>query len=44
MTEQEIKNYNAFLEQKKQTRIESGFQVEESELNPMLSDFQKYCV
>ena len=44
MTEQEIKNYNAFLEQKKQTRIESGFQVEESELNPMLFDFQKYCV
>lgn len=44
MTEQEVKNYNAFLEQKKQTRIESGFQVEESELNPMLFDFQKYCV
>ena len=44
MTEQEIKDYNAFLERKKQTRIESGFQVEESELNPMLFDFQKYCV
>ena len=44
MTEQEVKDYNAFLEQKKQTRIESGFQVEESELNPMLFDFQKYCV
>ena len=41
MTEQEVKDYNAFLEQKKQTRIESGFQVEESELNPMLFDFQK---
>ena len=44
MTEQEVKDYNAFLEHKKQTRIESGFQVEESELNPMLFDFQKYCV
>ena len=44
MTEQEIKDYNAFLETKKQTRIESGFVVEESELNPLLFPFQKYCV
>lgn len=44
MTEQEVKDYNAFLEQKKQTRIESGFQVEESELNPKAFDFQKFCV
>lgn len=44
MTEQEIKDYNAFLETKKQTRIESGFAVEESELNPLLFPFQKYCI
>lgn len=44
MSDKELQEYNAFLEQKKQTRIESGFQVEESELNPMLFDFQKYCV
>ena len=44
MTEQEVKDYNAFLEHKKQTRIESGFEVEESELNPQAFDFQKFCV
>ena len=44
MTEQEKKDYNAFLEQKKQTRIESGFEVKESDLNEKLFPFQKYCV
>lgn len=44
MSDKELQEYNAFLEQKKQTRIESGFAIEESELNPMLFPFQKYCV
>ena len=44
MTEQEKKDYNAFLKNKKQTRIESGFEVKESDLNEKLFPFQKYCV
>ena len=44
MTKEELKEYDEFLETKKQSRVESGFHVEESELNPMLYDFQKYCV
>ena len=44
MTEQEQKDYNAFLKNKKQTRIESGFEVKESDLNEKLFPFQKYCV
>lgn len=44
MTEQEKKEYNEFLEQKKTQRIESGFKVEDADLNPALFDFQKYCV
>lgn len=42
--EQDIKEYFEFLEQKKTQRVESGFHVEESDLNPALFDFQKYCV
>ena len=42
--EQDMKDYLDFLEQKKTQRIESGFHVEESDLNPALFDFQKYCV
>ena len=44
MTEQEKKEYNEFLEQKKTQRIESGFKVEDADLNPALFPFQKYCV
>lgn len=44
MTEKEKQEYEDLLESKKQTRIESGFEVEESDLNPMLFPFQKYCV
>ena len=44
MTKKDLQSYNAFLETKKQTRIESGFDIEESELNPLLFPFQKYCV
>lgn len=39
-----MKDYLDFLEQKKTQRIESGFHVEELDLNPALFDFQKYCV
>lgn len=44
MTEKEKKEYNEFLEQKKTQRIESGFKVEDADLNPALFPFQKYCV
>lgn len=41
---QNQKTYDEFLEAKKVRAIESGFDIDESELNPMLFDFQKYCV
>lgn len=44
MTEQEIREYNEFLNTKKTQRIESGFTVEDTDLNPYLFPFQKYCV
>lgn len=47
MTEKEkkeYKEYNDFLEMKKTQRIESGFAVEDADINPALFDFQKYCV
>src|SRR5574344_637464 len=44
MTDKEKKEYNEFLEQKKTQRIESGFVVEDVDLNPALFDFQTYCV
>lgn len=44
MTNDEMRQYNDLLEAKKTKRIESGFDIEESELNPLLFDFQKYCV
>lgn len=36
--------YQEFLEQKRNQKTESGFAVEETNLNPLLFDFQKYCV
>lgn len=39
-----INEYREFLNTKKTQKIESGFEVQDSELNPMLFDFQKYCV
>lgn len=36
--------YESFLEQKRKTVIESGFNIELSELNDMLFPFQKFCV
>ena len=44
MTNQQEKEYQDFLERKRQTRIESGFEVREEDLNPHLFPFQKYCV
>jgi DNA modification methylase len=37
-------DYQKFLEQKKKTFTESGFEIEETELNPLLKDFQKYAI
>jgi DNA modification methylase len=37
-------DYKEFLEKKKKSFIESGFQINESELNTNLFDFQKYAV
>ncbi len=44
MKAEDNKKYQEFLEHKKQTRIESGFDVNEDDLNPSLFPFQKYCV
>ena len=44
MTNEQKKEYQEFLEQKKQQRIESGFVVKDEDLNPALFPFQKYCV
>lgn len=37
-------DYYDFLETKQKNVIKSGFEIDESELNPMLFDFQKYIV
>ena len=44
MTTEQKKEYQEFLEMKKQQRIESGFKVNDDDLNPALFPFQKYCV
>jgi superfamily II DNA or RNA helicase len=36
--------YLEFLETKRKTFIESGFDISEKKLNPLLKDFQKYGV
>jgi len=38
------KDYFEFLEEKKKTFISSGFKVTDKQLNPLLKDFQKFCV
>ena len=38
------KNYQEFLETKKKSFIESGFELKEENLNPLLKDFQKYGI
>lgn len=37
-----IDNYQEFLNSKQKTFIQSGFDIDESELNSNLFDFQKY--
>lgn len=44
MTKQDNYEYQKFLESKKETKVESGFDVDISQLNPLLFEFQKYCV
>ena len=44
MTTEQKKEYQEFLDQKKQQRVESGFVVTDEQLNPALFPFQKYCV
>lgn len=44
MTNEENKDYMAFLEEKKASIITSGFDVDDADLNKSLFDFQKYCV
>jgi hypothetical protein len=39
-----MNDYNAFLETKRKTFIESGFDIKQSKLNPLLKDFQKYGI
>lgn len=39
-----MSNYLDFLKQKEVRIIKSGFNVDEKDLNPVLFDFQKYCV
>lgn len=39
-----IEEYRKFLEKKKTSIPESGFKVEEKDLNPLLFPFQKHCV
>jgi DNA modification methylase len=36
--------YNKFLETKRKTFLESGFEINESDLNPLLKDFQKFGI
>jgi len=39
-----IEDYRKFLETKKATVPQSGFRVDDSEINPMLFPFQRHCV
>ena len=36
--------YSKFLENKKISFIESGFEIDNLDLNPLLKDFQKHAV
>lgn len=42
--ENNTNDYLEFLEHKKTQRVDSGFVVDEADLNPALFPFQKYCV
>ena len=39
-----MNDYEKFLETKRKTFIESGFEINENELNPLLKDFQKFGI
>lgn len=39
-----MEEYKEFLKSKEKRIIESGFDIDESELNPYLFDFQRFCV
>lgn len=44
MKTKHVMDYNEFLETKQKTVIESGFNVKDKDLNPMLYDFQKFTI
>lgn len=44
MKDSDLQEYNEFLISKARHIIKSGFEVNDEDLNPMLFDFQKYCV
>jgi len=44
MSKKQKDDYQEFLKSKQKTFIESGFEIDESELNSKLKDFQKFCV
>lgn len=44
MTTEDNQEYLKFLEKKKSQRIDSGFDIDDKNLNPNLFPFQKYCV
>ena len=44
MNTKELDGYLKFLSEKQTSVQESGFDVEDSDLNPLLFPFQKYCV
>jgi len=37
-------NYEQFLERKKRVTLQSGFEIREDQINPILFDFQRYAV
>ena len=39
-----MEEYKEFLKSKEKRIVESGFDIDESELNPYLFDFQRFCV
>lgn len=44
MKDSDLKEYDAFLASKARHIIKGGFEINDEDLNPMLFDFQKYCV
>lgn len=44
MKEAKTKTYQEFLQSKQKTHVQSGFEIIENELNPLMFDFQKFIV